>query len=50
MVHIGFTKLAGQLSKRQGGRNAKALAAYIGDKKYGKKGMAKKSAAARRKR
>jgi hypothetical protein len=44
-----FKKLEGKLAKRKGVTNPGALAAYIGDKKYGKEGMAKKSAAARRK-
>ena len=44
-----FSKLTRKLSKR-GAKNPKALAAYIGRKKYGKKGMAKKAAAGRRRR
>ena len=36
--------------KKRGARNPKALAAYIGRKKYGKKRMAKMSAAGRRRK
>lgn len=42
-----FAKLSGKL-KRKGVRNPNALAAHIGRKKFGKKGMAKKSAAGRK--
>lgn len=42
-----FAKLTSKLS-RKGVRNPKALAASIGRKKYGKKGMARKAAAGRR--
>lgn len=45
---VGFKKLSGQL-KRKGVRNPDAVAASIGHKKYGKKVMAKKAAAGRRK-
>ncbi|MGH7441929.1 MAG: hypothetical protein ACREKE_04560 [bacterium] len=45
-----FKKLVGKLKKRGGVKHPKALAAYIGRKKYGKKGMAKKAAAGRRKK
>lgn len=48
MARVGFKKLTKQLAAR-GARNPKALAAWIGRKKYGKKGMAKKSAAGRKK-
>lgn len=44
-----FRALKGKLKKR-GARNPGALAAYIGRKKYGKKRMAKMSAAGRRRR
>jgi hypothetical protein len=47
-THIGFKRLSNQL-KRKGVRNPDAVAASIGRKKYGKAGMAKKSAAGRRK-
>lgn len=43
-----FNRLAGKLGKRKGVKNPRALAAYIGRKKYGKKGMARKAAAGRR--
>lgn len=43
-----FSKLEGKLAHRKGVTNPRALAAYIGDKKYGKEGMAKKAAAARK--
>jgi hypothetical protein len=49
MAESKFKKLEGKLSKRKGVTNPGALAAYIGDKKYGKAGMARKAAAARRK-
>lgn len=45
--HIGFQKLEGELAHRKGVTNPAALAAYIGRKKYGAKGMAQKSAKAR---
>ena len=44
-----FKKLSNQLRKK-GVRNPDALAASIGRKKYGKKGMAAKAAAGRRKK
>lgn len=47
--HLGFEKLEHKLAHRKGVTNPKALAAYIGREKYGKKGMAKKAAAGRRK-
>jgi hypothetical protein len=42
-----FSRLANKLSHRKGVKNPRALAAYIGRKKYGRKGMAKKAAAGR---
>ena len=45
-----FDRLARSLGRRKGVRNPKALAAYIGRKKYGAKGMAARSAAGRRHR
>jgi hypothetical protein len=45
-----FEQLAQQLSTKQGVTDPKALAAAIGREKYGKKGMAAKSAAGRRKK
>lgn len=45
-----FAKMTRKLAHRKGVRNPKALAAHIGRKKYGKKGMAKKAAAGRRRR
>lgn len=44
-----FTRLERSLAHRKGVRNPRALAAWIGRKKYGAKGMAAKSAAGRRK-
>jgi hypothetical protein len=44
-----FKKLSSQLAKK-GATNPDALAAYIGNKKYGRKKMAKKSVAGRRKK
>lgn len=41
--HIGFKKLEGELSHEKGVKNPGALAAWIGDRKYGKKKMAKAS-------
>ena len=45
---MGFAKLAKRLGKRKGVKNPKALAAWIGRRKYGKKGMAKLAAAGRK--
>ncbi len=42
-----FDALAAKLGKRKGVSNPDALAIYIGDKKYGKRDMAKKSDASR---
>lgn len=47
--HIGFSKLKGKLSHKSGVNDPGALAASIGRKKYGAAGMAKKSAAGRKK-
>ena len=47
-AHIGFAKLKGELAHRKGVTNPGGLAKFIGDKKYGKAGMAKKAAAGRR--
>jgi len=44
-----FAKLTSQL-KKKGAKNPKALAAWIGAKKYSKKRMSKMSAAGRRRR
>lgn len=50
MARIGFNKLTGQLEKKgYSEESAKAIAASIGRKKYGAKGMAKKAAAGRKK-
>ncbi len=46
---LGFKKLKGKLSHQSGVRDPGALAASIGRRKYGAKGMAAKSAAGRRK-
>lgn len=48
MAKVGFRKMTRKLAARKGVTNAKALAAYIGRKKYGKAGMAKKAAAGRK--
>lgn len=51
MAHIGFAKLSAQLGSRKGKEkvsNPDALAAYIGRKKYGAKGMAKKAVAGKK--
>lgn len=47
--HVGFKKLKRKLAHKKGVKNAGALAASIGRKKYGAKGMAKLSAAGRKK-
>lgn len=39
MAKGAFKKLEGKLAARPGVRNPGALAAFIGDKKYGKKAM-----------
>ena len=39
-----FQKLEGELAHRKGVTDPKALAAFIGRKKYGKQGMAKMAA------
>ena len=44
-----FSRLSKKLAKK-GARNPNALAASIGRKKFGKKGMAAKAAAGRRKK
>ncbi len=44
-----FSRLAGKLGKEKGVKSPGGLAASIGRKKYGRAGMAKKSAAGRRK-
>lgn len=49
MARIGFRRLKRQLA-RKGVRNPAALAAHIGRKKYGRKGMARKAAAGRRRK
>lgn len=43
-----FDELAEKLGHRKGVTNPKALAAYIGDKKYGKKKMHEMAAEAQR--
>lgn len=43
-----FDALKAKLAKRKGVTNPGALAAYIGRKKYGEKGMEKKAAAGRK--
>jgi len=45
MAYIGFSKLKSKLAGKPGIRNPGAVAASIGRKKYGKKKMAKMSAA-----
>ena len=39
MAYIGFDKLAGKLAGKYGPARAKAIAASIGNKKYGKGAM-----------
>lgn len=46
--HEGFEKLEHSLAHEKGVRDPKAVAAAIGEKKYGKEGMAKKAAAGRK--
>ena len=41
MAQSNFDKLAGKLASRPGVTNPRALAAYIGDRKYGASNMAK---------
>ena len=43
-----FKTLSRKLGRRRGVRDPDALAAYIGRRKYGKAGMARKAAAGRR--
>jgi hypothetical protein len=45
-----FSELKAKLAKRKGVTSPGGLAAFIGRKKYGKEGMAKLSAAGRRRR
>lgn len=45
-----FARLQRRLAHRKGVRNPRALAAWIGRRKYGKAGMARKAAAGRRRR
>lgn len=47
-THIGFKKLANKLAHKKGVTDPRALAASIGRKKYGKKGMARRAAAGRK--
>jgi hypothetical protein len=44
-----FSQMASKLGRRRGVRNPGGLAYTIGARKYGKKGMARKAAAGRRK-
>jgi hypothetical protein len=46
-AHMGFAKLDHSLAHRKGVKNPAALAAFIGRKKFGAKGMAAKAAAVR---
>jgi hypothetical protein len=50
MAESKFNKLAGKLSKEKGVTNPKALAAAIGRKKYGEKGMEARAAAGRKRK
>lgn len=43
-----FVRLEDSLAHREGVRRPRALAAWIGDRKYGDAGMARKAAAGRR--
>lgn len=49
MAESAFKRLERKLSHRKGVTDPAALAAHIGDEKYGKAGMAKKAAEGRRK-
>lgn len=44
MAFVGFDKLSDKLSHQKGVKNPDALAASIGNKKYGKKAMHKGAA------
>lgn len=46
--HVGFKKMKNKLAHKKGVKDPGALAASIGRKKYGAKGMAKKAAAGRK--
>lgn len=46
--HLGFKKLKNKLAHKKGVKDPAALAASIGNKKFGKAGMAKKAAAGRK--
>lgn len=48
--HIGFNKLKGELAHEKGVSDPGAVAAAIGDKKYGKKGMEAKAKAGKAKK
>ena len=48
MARVGFKKLKKQLAGRKGVHSPGGLAAHIGRAKYGRKGMAKKAAAGRK--
>ncbi len=50
MAESNFKRLERRLSHEKGVTDPAALAAHIGDEKYGKEGMAKKAADSRRKR
>lgn len=50
MAESNFKRLEAKLARRKGVTDPAALAAHIGDEKYGVEGMAKKSAESRRKR
>jgi hypothetical protein len=50
-TYIGFKKLSSKIQRSgKSKKSADAIAATIGRKKYGAKGMARKAAAGRRKR
>lgn len=51
MAHLGFKKLKNEIKAKEGysDKQAAATAAAIGRAKFGKKGMAKKAAAGRKK-
>jgi hypothetical protein len=51
MAHLGFKKLEKKIERKEGygKKRADAIAAAVGRKKYGTKGMAKKAAAGRKK-
>lgn len=50
MAYVGFEKLVRILAKRKGIKNPRALAAWIGRRKYGKAGFQKLAATGRKRK